>query len=465
MKPTVRTIPLDLLSTDTTVTCQYCGITLPADPANWRRTHKCLDGKTPTTESTPEPTPKPKPKKKRRPIPKPVPADISNITAGITTFLRPENLESLLASLPPNLNHIIEDTEGNLSAGRNKLVDKCPTEYFLLLEDDFEFTHRTNPAILRSVLESDSEIAGISGAIEDINKPPFAGHDFVSGNDLSQCFDIFRNQLHHRPSWYPWRITPEGIPYLPCHFISNFSLFRTEYLKRIQWNEDLPIYEHEEFFVRCWKENNHLMAFCPEVRILHYRDSGNQEYKSYRYRDGVPLDRELGYKIVRHRKPDPLPCFVVATGGFTGSRLIAKVLGKLLDVSHDLDKNFAEVNVLRHYLTQEDPEGFAKALRKLPKPWVIKDPRMVYQWKSLLPVFADYEPVLVLSTRCARKTYLSYKRREMDVSYQEVERRAMMAADWYHCWPWRKIEVDLNEVASILQEFNPSRVTGREQTV
>ena len=57
-----------------------------------------------------------------------------------------------------------------LSAGRNYLLDKCQTKYFVLMEDDFHVTSRTNLSRLERVISSSSDIViAAGGTIEKRN--------------------------------------------------------------------------------------------------------------------------------------------------------------------------------------------------------------------------------------------------------------------------------------------------------
>jgi hypothetical protein len=366
--------------------------------------------------------------------------------------MRPESLERLLASFPPNLSRITEDTQGNLSAGRNRLIDKCPTEYFLLLEDDFEFTPRTSPAIMRSILEQDQQIAGVSGHVLDKDGPP---------RGLRHCFDKFAGDISLRRSWYPWRATEEGVPYLPCHITHNFIMFRTDFVRRVRWNEDLPVWEHAEFFWRALQEQSHLMAFCPEVEINHHQDRPGGEYDQLRNRQ---VEKSLKTVHTDAHVPPP-PCFVVATAGHTGSRVVTRAIQAIFSVKHDLDDGFGEVASLRQSIVDHDVDAFAKTLHSMPKPWVVKAPQMIAFWRRLMRVFAAHEPTLILSTRCSKKILQSHRKRgNSRISFEDIERRAMMAAEWYHAWPWRKIELDLDAIAGFARSFDPARALQDDTT-
>jgi hypothetical protein len=369
------------------------------------------------------------------------------VSAGITTFLRPKSLERLLASFPPNLEYTVEDTGGNLSAARNKLLDNCKTKYLFLLEDDFEFTAQTQPALLRAILEHDQTIAAASGSC--VPDEPGLHHNF----------DEFRGDLHLWRSWYKWRVTPDAIPYHPCHAISNFCLFRADYARRMRWNEALPILEHAEFFYRCWKANTHLMAYCPIVQINHYSDRPSDEYNNLRNREGADAQRakEIGKRYTGVEVPSVKPRnFVVATVAHTGSRIISTATARLFGITHHLD-DYGEPPSIRPPLREQDIREFAVALSQIPQPWVAKDPQMQHCWRELLPVFARYEPTLIVSTRCSKKILQSFRDRNESISFEDIERRQLQVAEWYHRWPWEKIEIDLDDVARFFLDFDPKR--------
>ena len=99
---------------------------------------------------------------------------LKNVTAIIKTFERPESLDNLIRSIRPfypDLQIIVADDSLNpqprsdvrylpldhdvgLSAGRNALLASVETPYFLLLDDDLEFTKDTRIERLTAIVAS-----------------------------------------------------------------------------------------------------------------------------------------------------------------------------------------------------------------------------------------------------------------------------------------------------------------------
>jgi len=222
------------------------------------------------------------------------------LTLAVKTFERPKSLQRLLKSIRhfyPNLPVVVADDsrrarpiEGvnylrlphdvGLSAGRNALVESTETPYFLLLEDDFEFTEETKLEML------------LSGAEEH-------GFDITAGDCVShrrrglrlhkwneqicakmhfQGDHLRLERSHHRKV---------GDFYL-CDMVTNFFVAKTDTVRRVGgWDPILKIQEHEEFFVRL-KKNQVSIAYCPQVLINHWHDR-NWNYRRFRRRSLMHL--------------------------------------------------------------------------------------------------------------------------------------------------------------------------------
>jgi glycosyltransferase involved in cell wall biosynthesis len=158
-----------------------------------------------------------------------------------------------------------------LSYGRNFLVDKATTKYCLILDDDYEFTEKTDILKFQTILDNEEEI-GIAGGLimtEGVNELHFEHN-----------FELVDRVLYHRVDESELKkigdvkyITPESIP--------NFFLMRKEL--GVKWDDKIKIGgEHTQFMFSLkgkWK-----VAYCRDVSIdhIHLRD---QEYKAMRKRE------------------------------------------------------------------------------------------------------------------------------------------------------------------------------------
>ncbi|GAG84015.1 unnamed protein product, partial [marine sediment metagenome] len=124
-------------------------------------------------------------------------ADVSakferKVTAIIKTFERPKVLDRLIRSIRrfyPDLAMIVADDsfraksrhdvetlrlnpDVGLSSGRNALLNCVKTPYFILLDDDLEFTAETNIERLLTIVESEADIALAAGNFMLCEKNP-----------------------------------------------------------------------------------------------------------------------------------------------------------------------------------------------------------------------------------------------------------------------------------------------------
>lgn len=156
-----------------------------------------------------------------------------------------------------------------LSYGRNWLVNQATTKYCLILDDDYEFTEKTDILALQTILDNDEEIGIAGGLVMNGEAELHFEHNFKVEDGI----------LYHIPDTSEVRkvgnikyTTPESIP--------NFFLMRKEL--GVKWDEDFKISEHTDFMFRLkdkWKT-----AYCREVSINHIH-SQDPEYKKMRKRE------------------------------------------------------------------------------------------------------------------------------------------------------------------------------------
>ena len=252
-----------------------------------------------------------------------------SITACITTYKRPESLRRLTTSLKqhyPNLPILIEDTGGNLSAARNRLAARCKTPFYLMLEDDFVFTDKTKLEPLLDVVQSNPKIAGAGGSTTE----PENGQTSNRGGQVWWGHDFTRigNEVYIVPPHLPLTESPFGVEYQPCEIILNFGIFRTDVLRDIQYNEDLPIGEHEEFFYRVHLHSKYHFAYVPSVDIDHIRDRPTAGYRARRNRnfENVIFD-QVGVRFSQAETPPRLevPNVILLTVGRSNSSITTRM--------------------------------------------------------------------------------------------------------------------------------------------
>lgn len=221
----------------------------------------------------------------------PLPA-VPGVTLAITEWGRPAALTRLRRSIEQHLPGYpveVEDTGGNLSAGRNRLYHRITTPYLVIMEEDFVAVPETGRGLQQaaSILDHDTGIAGVGGVVRE-GAPGRVrwGHNFYFKG----------NVCHIRPSQRPIRKTPAGVTYRPCDLVLNWGVFRTDLFRRIPWDADYPIAEHKAYFYRASREVE--FAFFSGLMIRHLRERPTVAYRQGRSRTFPHVTRKkLGFRF------------------------------------------------------------------------------------------------------------------------------------------------------------------------
>ncbi len=214
-------------------------------------------------------------------------ANLSQLTAIIKTFERPKCLARLLASMqrfypdlrvlvaddsledparefqaPANTNFLRLPTDVGLSAGRNAMLARVCTPYFLLLDDDLQFHRHTRlEALLQPVASGQHDlVAGdlvrCQRKLLFVRRKPQPGHGTLLVKD---------EQLTLRRGGV---VTDDGL--VRCDLVHNFFVARTDRVRALGgWDPDLKLDEREEFFYRA-KHFDLRVGMCPEVTAWHW---------------------------------------------------------------------------------------------------------------------------------------------------------------------------------------------------
>lgn len=161
-----------------------------------------------------------------------------------------------------------------LSKGRNEGLKKIATEHFLLCDDDFIFDLNCDlEFVLHLAIEKDIDI--LSGHYRNIKFLKAKNYKranwigFVVENNEFDICNIYEN------------IFPE---FMYCDIAQNFFIGNTKSVREVGFPEDLPLNEHNIFFLRC-KENGLSVASTSKLytKHLHLRNA-NFDYDKYRLR-------------------------------------------------------------------------------------------------------------------------------------------------------------------------------------
>lgn len=184
--------------------------------------------------------------------------------------------------------------DSGLSAGRNALLEKTTTPFFLLFDDDFAWYKNTDlAAALKTMEEQQLDIGG--GTF----------HNLLSANSIKRLAHILLNPVL---AWQYFNQIPVESPHIgnfvieedtctlrisnaqpqsqlpcSCDLVNNFFIGRTASIRKMgAWDENLKVGEHEDFFLRA-KLNGLKTAFLPGFIIKHY-PVADKNYLAYRRR-------------------------------------------------------------------------------------------------------------------------------------------------------------------------------------
>jgi len=100
---------------------------------------------------------------------------------------------------------------------------------------------------------------------------------------------------------------------------------------------------------------------------------------------------------------------------------------------------------------------YQDALKTLPEPWGIKDPRLVVTWARWLPHFIEYSPVVLFVTRDMermKKTYRKYKFPDLRIYGHSVSELVQIAKGHYEMYPAHlRLHVRYEELAAAVETF------------
>lgn len=193
-----------------------------------------------------------------------------------------------------NIHYYTLPFDSGLSAGRNALVEKTRTPFFLLFDDDFDWHKKTDLSVALKIMEEQQL---------DIGGGTF--YNLLSANTVKRLARIlltpglawrYFNQIPLESAHIGNFVVenndctlsisnkqPEGSLFCSCDLVNNFFIGRTASIQKIEgWDERLKVGEHEDFFLRA-KLNGLRTAFLPGFIIKHYPVS-DKNYLAFRER-------------------------------------------------------------------------------------------------------------------------------------------------------------------------------------
>jgi len=400
--------------------------------------------------------------KQKRPF-----AWINDVAVGVTKYLRDEDLAVCLRSLQqymPGVDVFVEDTQGNLSRGRNRLVRRIHESgkrYYFMLEEDVEITPATVVGLDEAyrLMESDPDLSSVGGAwLNDRQgRLQFWSHQFQEDDHI---ITMYREEH------------PAGEP-VPCQCHENFGLFRVEHLLDEGWDESIPIgNEHWEFFYRT-KHRKRLAIRTMEA--LHHNSRPSKLYNEARSRSYLRATEQKHGKrwinpdVAKYRTMvayqrlilppghDRKPNLLITGTGRCGTGLVVQMAEKLGWNFTGEKQYFEDARFIR--ANQEIINNAAHSVEldeiveSLPEPWVIKDPRFIKTIETWIEIFRRQrtKPLLVVMYRNQDDVAESFARAGWEANIDMLTSLSITA---FRQWPWEKWLVkyeDLLAAACLVQ--------------
>jgi len=151
--------------------------------------------------------------------------------------IREKKVEAM--NLFPNLIYLRTLPDIGLSAGRNLAVDEVSTPFFVLLDDDFQFSKDTGSGI-------ESMIQAVSDDRADLVSGLVQGQPACHGG-LRRAWSVGTSKLGVYAQ--KGEIISEEEDLIHCQYALNFFAARTEVVASVRWHEPVKIgMEHPVFF-------------------------------------------------------------------------------------------------------------------------------------------------------------------------------------------------------------------------
>lgn len=180
--------------------------------------------------------------------------------------------------------------DSGLSYGRNFLVSKVKTKYLLLCDDDFIFDKKSDLQTALNILK-EKKLDIIGGYFRNYKIVKTIFDRFICLGQKIFRYELATNyigkfELNNKKLNLNFRF--KDFPdYEETSFVMNFFVAKTSSIKKVLWDEDLKVMEHEDFFIRA-SQKGLKVAFTNKLSIQHH-PVHSRKYKQRRRRDFIPL--------------------------------------------------------------------------------------------------------------------------------------------------------------------------------
>lgn len=181
-----------------------------------------------------------------------------------------------------------------ISAGRNYLLRKVDTPYFLLSDDDSVFGEHTNiERALRYLKQNNYDILG--GIYYNVSVVGILTKIKSTVANLIAYKGVTNRTIKVRPSYYAGYFEIENkvltvnfyektslVKHRQVDIVNNFFIADIKiFLQTGGWDDELKIVEHFDFFLKC-KKHNIKVGFLNDWGILHIIEKRSKNYNKFR---------------------------------------------------------------------------------------------------------------------------------------------------------------------------------------
>jgi hypothetical protein len=157
--------------------------------------------------------------------------------------------------------------DSGLACGRNRLIEKCETEFALLIDDDQVCNKSVE--ILYDIIKERQYLGGVGGVLHEYGEVKCGAFDLYSRSDWIIKDVGYKGSTTNKI---------KGREFVELQMIPNAGLFRVEALQDTRWDPNFKIgYEHLDFFMRQKVLGKWKFGVAPEVYFKHY-PGGNDKY-------------------------------------------------------------------------------------------------------------------------------------------------------------------------------------------
>lgn len=214
-------------------------------------------------------------------------ADLSDVTAVIKTFERPQRCAALITSIRrfhPGLRIIVVDDskevgvypgvevvrlpfDSGVGAGRKVGLERVRTQFVLNLDDDFLFCRKTLLSEAVEILREFDRLDLIGGQVVDL--PLYITQN---SRDGGLCPNSKTPKLALGTRIGPVEVVDK---------VANFFFARTDAVRLVGWDPQLKRLDHADFFTRA--KGRLVSGLWDRLQILHIRDPFDSAYLAHRH--------------------------------------------------------------------------------------------------------------------------------------------------------------------------------------